>query len=87
MNKFLALSLASSILALAGCGPDLQTACVNYIDAANGCSIQRNTVRSSSGAGLRLGSQSAYRENTLTGNGGGCVLGGANAGDNSCNGS
>lgn len=57
------------------------------IDAGSGCSIQRNTVRANTGAGLRLGVQSAYRENTLTANSGGCVVGGANAGDNSCNGS
>lgn len=37
MNKFLALASASVALFIAGCGPDLETACEDYINAVNTC--------------------------------------------------
>lgn len=57
------------------------------IETGGGCNVRGNTVRANNGVALRLGNQSSYRENALTSNGGGCTVGGVNAGDNNCNGS
>ena len=56
------------------------------IHASSGSSIQRNTVRGNSNFGLRLFSDTAYRENVITGNTMGTVSGGVNMLSNSCNG-
>ena len=48
--------------------------------------MQRNTVQSNDGFGLRLGNSAAYRENTINANLAGTVSGGVNMGSNACNG-
>ena len=57
------------------------------IATSSGVTVQRNTVSFNLRYGLNLGSQSAYRENVITGNATGTVTGGTNAGANVCNGS
>jgi hypothetical protein len=58
------------------------------IRAISGCNVHRNTARSNGGYGLNLGSQSAYRDNVITINTAGTVLGATavDMGGNSCNG-
>lgn len=57
------------------------------IHAFNGSTIQSNSVRENVGIGMNLDTSTAFRDNTITGNGGGTVSGGGNAGGNVCNGS
>jgi len=56
------------------------------LPAGSGSTVQRNTVRSNGGFGLRLGFDAAYRENVITLNDAGTVKGGVNLGANYCNG-
>ena len=56
------------------------------IVTGSGATVQNNTARGNSIYGISLGSQSAYRENVITNNGTGTVLGGVNMFSNSCNG-
>ena len=54
------------------------------IQALGGCMIQGNTVRDNVGFGLSLTATDAYRENVMSGNTSGAVVGGFNMGDNFC---
>jgi len=56
------------------------------IATSSGVTVQRNNVRSNGGYGLNLGLDSAYRENLITSNTTGSVIGGVNMFSNSCNG-
>ncbi len=56
------------------------------ISAFAGSTVQQNAVRENRDYGLNLNPTAAYRENVITGNSTGTVLGGLNLGDNSCNG-
>ncbi len=57
------------------------------IQASFGSTVQGNTVRFNDGYGLRLlFPDAAYRENVITFNTTGTVIGGVNMGANSCNG-
>ena len=56
------------------------------IVADSGSGVQRNTVRRNGSYGLNLDPDVAYRENVITNNTVGSVLGGVNMFSNSCNG-
>lgn len=54
--------------------------------AGSGSSVARNAVRGNTGLGMDLAADVAYRENVVSDNAGGSVLGGINLFSNSCNG-
>lgn len=54
------------------------------IECGFGCLVQGNSVRINAGVGLRLATDSGYRENVVTANTTDGVVGGTNLGDNHC---
>lgn len=81
---------ATGIFAGAGSTVSGNTAYNNLGDGVvvgSGSTVQRNAMRLNGGFGLNLGAEAGYRENTITSNMTGTVIGsGVNMGGNSCNG-
>jgi hypothetical protein len=83
----------NALAGIAVAGGSLVVDNVSYDNSGNGVwgeaagsLISRNTVRFNEGYGLFLNTTTTFRENNLTINGLGPVLGGTNMGDNACNG-